>query len=713
MDAKAKEMRKYSLMRASVAIGGIVINVLLSYIMYRTGLPLYFDTVGTVGVACVCGLFPAIVTALLSNMICSLFNPVSVYFSIINIFVGFFAAQFYSRRWFRNTGKTILFIIACAVFGGVVGSTVQQALLGHGQFEMIDEAAGAISIAIGISNNFASVFINIGLNLVDKGVSTAIALTAVHFLPKNRIRAILDSGWRQEPLSRKELKELRSKGAKKGHSLRVRISVMLLVTALTLTVVIGWIGLKHYYDNTKEEYIMNASNAANFAASIIDPDMLEAYMQNGREVPGYEETERTLYSIRDFAAGVKYLYVYIIKSDGCYVAFDLDSDDMQASEPGTRLDFEKAFTPYLPALLVGEPIEPVVSNDISGWVITVYVPIINSTGRTVGYAGADVSMNYLSNYVQSYLLKSLLVFSGFFVAVLAYGMWVSEVFLVYPIDSMSACADGFMHSSGEQSSLDQLAAKLKKLDIRTDDEVEMLYHALCGMATETTERMRDIRHYSDATAKMQNGLIITMADMVENRDSDTGAHIQKTAEYVRIILNGLRDKQYYIQKLTPKYMSDVIMSAPLHDVGKINIPDTVLNKPGKLTDEEFEIMKTHTTAGKKIMERAISTLSGENYLKEARNMAAYHHERWDGKGYPEGLAGEVIPLSARIMAVADVFDALVSPRVYKPAFPVEKALQIIREGSGTQFDPKCVEVFMDALPEVMVVLKRYHGDHYA
>ncbi|MBP5184919.1 MAG: HD domain-containing protein, partial [Lachnospiraceae bacterium] len=156
-----------------------------------------------------------------------------------------------------------------------------------------------------------------------------------------------------------------------------------------------------------------------------------------------------------------------------------------------------------------------------------------------------------------------------------------------------------------------------------------------------------------------------------------------------------------------------IMSAPLHDVGKINIPDTVLNKPGKLTDEEFEIMKTHTTAGKKIMERAISTLSGENYLKEARNMAAYHHERWDGKGYPEGLAGEVIPLSARIMAVADVFDALVSPRVYKPAFPVEKALQIIREGSGTQFDPKCVEVFMDALPEVMVVLKRYHGDHYA
>ena len=155
-------------------------------------------------------------------------------------------------------------------------------------------------------------------------------------------------------------------------------------------------------------------------------------------------------------------------------------------------------------------------------------------------------------------------------------------------------------------------------------------------------------------------------------------------------------------------MSDVVRSAPLHDIGKINISDKVLNKPGKLTEEEYEIIKTHTTAGKDIIEKAIKTVKGESYLKEARNMAAYHHERWDGNGYPEGLHGEVIPLSARIMAVADVFDALTSPRVYKEAFPLDVAIKMLEEASGTQFDPKCVEVFIEALPEVKVIWRRYN-----
>ena len=138
-------------------------------------------------------------------------------------------------------------------------------------------------------------------------------------------------------------------------------------------------------------------------------------------------------------------------------------------------------------------------------------------------------------------------------------------------------------------------------------------------------------------------------------------------------------------------------------MGKIHVSDTILNKPGKLTDEEFDLMKKHTTAGCDIIQQAMDIVPDSDYLKEAKNLATYHHEKWNGKGYPEGLSGEDIPLSARIMAVADVFDALVSRRSYKPGMPFEKAISIIREDSGTHFDPVVAQAFLNAEDKVRKV----------
>ena len=154
----------------------------------------------------------------------------------------------------------------------------------------------------------------------------------------------------------------------------------------------------------------------------------------------------------------------------------------------------------------------------------------------------------------------------------------------------------------------------------------------------------------------------------------------------------MKEKGIYADEMTDEFMEDVANSAPLHDVGKIQVSDLILNKTERLSDEEYAIMKGHTSAGSGIISSAMSLVSDTGYLKEAQNLAAYHHERWDGKGYPSGLSGEEIPLSARIMAVADVFDALVSKRSYKDAFSVEKAMEIIKEGAGTQFDPLIAEI---------------------
>ena len=202
--------------------------------------------------------------------------------------------------------------------------------------------------------------------------------------------------------------------------------------------------------------------------------------------------------------------------------------------------------------------------------------------------------------------------------------------------------------------------------------------------------------YHERVSHMQYGMITFMAEVVENRDDNTGGHIRRTAKYVENIAKELKRQGIYSDILTDRYMSDMVVAAPLHDIGKIHIPDAILNKPGKLTEEEFEIMKTHTTAGEELLIRAKEELGESEYLNTAVEMAAYHHEWWNGKGYPYGRSGEEIPLCARIMAVADVFDALTSKRCYKNAMPLEKAYAIIREEAGTHFDPAIVEAFFAA-----------------
>ena len=712
-DIRSISIKKYSLWRNLVILISIAVNVLLSYIVHVLQLPFYLDTAGTVVSSALGGVFSGIITAVMTNLLCNAFNPLSMFYSLIGVLIAVCTAWFFRRHRDRQVGSIFLFILTLALLGGVQGTVFQWALLGGPQFEDVAYLAG--SIAGGDSGTgffFASMLINIGLNIADKGICSGAAFLVLYFIPAAVKKAIRESCWMQKPPTDEEIARIARRAKSERYSLQKRMTVMLTVTAFGLALILSWISVRLSYESTKEEYKKSAVNAAEFAASVVNPYMIENYLRDGREAPGYNKTEETMYRIRDGAPGVVYLYILRVEDDGCRFIFDLEADD--GEEPfdiGDFSPFEEAFEPYVDALKAGEEIEPIESIDRFGWLITAYAPIRDLYGNTVAYAGADASMSYVSDFVRNYLLRFLLIFSGFMVLILAYGQWTSGYFLIYPTGSVAAAVEAFMQEGVDQDQdlLDDTVRGLRALDIRTGDEIERLYNAICKMASNTAEQMRSMRHYSEATAQMQNGLIVTMADMVESRDSDTGAHVQKTAAYVRIILEGLKRKGYYAGKLTPKFMTDCESSAPLHDVGKINIPDAVLNKPGKLTDEEFEIMKTHTTAGREIMEKAINTVKGGSYLKEARNMAGYHHERWDGKGYPEGLHGEVIPLSARIMAVADVFDALTSPRVYKPAFPLEKALEIITEGAGKQFDPKVVEVFMDALPEVKLVLKKYNG----
>jgi putative two-component system response regulator len=193
----------------------------------------------------------------------------------------------------------------------------------------------------------------------------------------------------------------------------------------------------------------------------------------------------------------------------------------------------------------------------------------------------------------------------------------------------------------------------------------------------------------------QKAAIRALAHLAEIRDSDTGGHVLRTQRYIELLAELLRDHPRFSQTLTQRYIDLLVRSAPLHDIGKVGVPDYILLKPGKLTENEWEIMKTHAKLGSDAIEAAERDLDRPvEFLALAKEIAHWHHERWDGAGYPDGLAGEAIPLSARMMAVADVFDALAAERVYKDRMPPEEARRIIAEGRGSHFDPDIADVFL-------------------
>lgn len=312
-----------------------------------------------------------------------------------------------------------------------------------------------------------------------------------------------------------------------------------------------------------------------------------------------------------------------------------------------------------------------------------------------------LTMAEVNTYSLSFVAKVMSLFLGFFVIVIALCIWFAKYHLTYPIDAMTFAAAQFHYNSDKE--IDESVDYLKGLEVKTGDEIENLYNVLTKTISDTAFYIEDIKKKGEQIEKLQSGLIYILADMVESRDKCTGDHIKKTAGYVRLILDLLKENEVYPGQVNDEFIQSVINSAPLHDVGKIKVSDLILNKTSRLDDDEYTKMKQHTLFGKDVIERAKSLSPGSDYLDEALNLALYHHEKWDGTGYPSGLKGEEIPLSARIMAVSDVFDALLSTRSYKKPFTFEQAMDIIKEGSGTSFDPNIVKLFVDNTERVKAI----------
>ena len=234
----------------------------------------------------------------------------------------------------------------------------------------------------------------------------------------------------------------------------------------------------------------------------------------------------------------------------------------------------------------------------------------------------------------------------------------------------------------------------------TDDTKNQKYVALQDKYK--TELEAEVKQKTQHIVEMHDNLILSMATMVESRDNSTGGHIKRTSECVRIIIGEMRAdaESPFAERLTDEFCEDIIKAAPMHDLGKVAVDDKILRKPGRFTDEEYEIMKTHAAEGARIVHEILKDTDNESFKIVAENVAHYHHERMDGSGYPEHLEGDKIPLEARIMAIADVYDALVSKRVYKESMSFEQADKIMMESMGKHFDKQLEKYYISARPKL-------------
>lgn len=680
----------------------LLINIVLSKIVIALKLPLYFDCVGTLLAAMIGGNLPAVIVGFFSNAINGFSDITTLYYGIISILIGVAAAIFQKNGFFKTPGRIVLTIFVFAFLGGGLGSIITYFLFGYDFGEGVSAPLAVLMHSqLGFSKFFAQLSTDFLLDLFDKTLVVAGALFISKYLPqayKKYIGGIfLFDADPKKPEYEKVLKRNPIR-----RSLLKKVVVMVIVAEILLGALASITGYILYSQASIGEYFDIAKGVSKATSVVVDGDRIDEFLEKGRAAEGYNDIEKNLYKIKEIFPHVMYLYIYRIMEDGSHVVFDLEAKDQEdlkavkANQPGDVTEFDEAFADVKENLIRGEKVEPRVSDDEFGWLITSYEPLLDSEGKPVAQIGVDLLMSDVSADQAKFFIKLLSVFFGLSIIIMSVVLELVNRGIVYPVNRMAAASIQFAYNLEQGAERGSSLKEIEDLKIHTFDEIEYLYKAIMKMGGDSLSYIDQLNKQTERITNMQEEIIVNFAEMVEARDISTGNHVKKTAFYVEAIAKELQKEGKFKDILTDSYIKVLKRSAPLHDIGKIAISDLILNKPGRFTDDEFKIMQSHTTEGKNILTKIETNASDmdEGYLKESIEMANFHHEKWDGTGYPAKIKGEEIPLAARIMAVADVFDALVAERVYKKAFSYEKAMEIITEGSGKAFDPIVVEAFI-------------------
>jgi hypothetical protein len=430
-----------------LCLAGFAINLIFNKLIGLFDTPFYFDTIGTIVVSVLGGYVPGIFSALATNLVASLSYSPSAYYGILNVLIAIITCAFHSRGVFKKARSIAVYVLSIAFIGGALGGVITWVVEGPSSAGVVGAISGSL-VSVGMGKFGADILAAFLVDIVDKLISTVIALVILKLIPVSVKDDLNLTNWHQTPLKGEELHEINHTRLKQ-RSLNTKIILVLSVASVTIMIMVTVISIRLFREYTINMHTVLAEGVAKLSGEAIDPEKVDIFLEQGRSAPGYAETEQALKEIQATAKDIEYIYVYSIKEDGCHVVFDLDTPEVKGAEPGEVVPFDDTFRPLVGKLMAGEAIDPLISNDTYGLLLTVYHPVYDASGRCVCYAGADVSMADIGAYEQDFVLKLVSLGLGFFALILAVGIWFAKYHLIYPLNTMAYSANEFAYNSEE------------------------------------------------------------------------------------------------------------------------------------------------------------------------------------------------------------------------------------------------------------------------
>ena len=538
---------------AMICAACVIINVTGSFIAQSFNLPIYLDTYGTVFVAALGGYVPGVAVGFFTNLIGSLFKMSEMYFGIVNILVAILTTFFCKRGYYGRFSKVLLTIPLTVLLTSCLGASIEELVYLAEPFDSFEKfwskfqdnflielpdkglaILTAFFLIKAVPDGLKEKFLLLGkmqaplseemrdelkkTGLSDKDLAIMIAFFLIKAFPDGLKKKFLLLGKMQAPLSEEMRDELNNKDkfvkSLKNRfisSLRTKMIFNLIAVTLLAAISISTISYMMYKESIISDRKRIADGIISMAVNEIDPKRVDEFLELGYTAEGYRDVERKLYKIRASNSDIKFLYVYKIMEDGCHTVFDLDTPNMPGSTPGELVEFDESFKPYLPDLLAGRPIPPIISNDKFGYLLTIYKPVYNSVGKCVCYAGVDFSMDIITDYGRMFIAKVVALFSGLLIFIFVLGLMFIENNIILPVNTMAYCAKNFAYDSEEARA--QNIERIKSLEIKTNDEIENLYSAFLKTTSDSMNNFENLKR-----SKIQ----LAVMDELAHTDSLTG-----------------------------------------------------------------------------------------------------------------------------------------------------------------------------------------------